>query len=484
MWDWLRPRPRSSPPPSVSATRGGIAAGGNINNVQLGLDEREVERRHREQMDGQERILQAIAREKGVEEAPLRAVLAKLGQIGAPLAEIPGRLNEAADELLRLRADLARLRNDRPEFAAIRARASAFLDKGEFDLARAELRKGREAARELRKEYALAEAGFLLDEARIEKLQLHYDDACAKLEEAATLNPDDPWIAIELGDLWTLRGSLDRAKQAYLAAEQAARRSGDPRDLSVSLEKIGDVLVDQGNLPEALKSFRDGLDIRDALAKADPGNAGWRRDLYVSYIKIGDVLVAQGNLPEALKSFREGLDIAVALAKADPGNAGWRRDLSVSFNKIGGVLVAQGNLPEALKSFRDGLEIAVALAKADPGNAEWRRDLSVSLEKIGDVLVAQGNLSDALIRFRDSLDIRDALAKADPGNAEWRRDLIVSCVKMATVEPAQASAYLSRALQIAAEMQDRGQLAPRDAWMVAELSRRLAAADPAGRAER
>jgi hypothetical protein len=32
----------------------------------------------------------------------------------------------------------------------------------------------------------------------------------------------------------------------------------------------GRVLVDQGNLPEALKSFRDGLAIRDRLAKADP----------------------------------------------------------------------------------------------------------------------------------------------------------------------------------------------------------------------
>jgi hypothetical protein len=38
----------------------------------------------------------------------------------------------------------------------------------------------------------------------------------------------------------------------------------------VSYEKIGDVLVDQGNLPEALKSYRDALAIRDRLAQADP----------------------------------------------------------------------------------------------------------------------------------------------------------------------------------------------------------------------
>jgi hypothetical protein len=56
---------------------------------------------------------------------------------------------------------------------------------------------------------------------------------------------------------------------------------------------------DQGNLPEALKSFRASHDIFDRLAKSEPGNAGWQRDLSVSYNNIGDVLVAQGNLPEA-----------------------------------------------------------------------------------------------------------------------------------------------------------------------------------------
>jgi hypothetical protein len=74
--------------------------------------------------------------------------------------------------------------------------------------------------------------------------------------------------------------------------------------------------VAQGNLPEALKSFRDGHAIADRLAKADPGNTEWQRDLSVSYEKTGDVLVAQGNLPEALKSFRDSLAIRDRLAKS------------------------------------------------------------------------------------------------------------------------------------------------------------------------
>ena len=155
-------------------------------------------------------------------EAPLREVLKKLGEAEVAEAEIPERIAKAADELLQLRADLTRLRNDRPEFAAIRARASALIDKGEFDAARAALNEGRLAARALREEIARSEAGFLADEARVDRLQLNYDAACAKFAEAASLDPGNVWIWIELGDLWTTRGSLAEAAKAFRAAREAA----------------------------------------------------------------------------------------------------------------------------------------------------------------------------------------------------------------------------------------------------------------------
>ena len=64
----------------------------------------------------------------------------------------------------------------------------------------------------------------------------------------------------------------------------------------MSYIKIGNVLVAQGNLPEALKSFRDSLAIRDRLAKADPDNAGWQRDLSVSYAKLANAYRTAGQL--------------------------------------------------------------------------------------------------------------------------------------------------------------------------------------------
>ena len=93
------------------------------------------------------------------------------------------------------------------------------------------------------------------------------------------------------------------------------------------------------------KSYRDSLAIRDRLAQSDPGNAGWQRDLSVSLDKVGDVQVAQGDLAGALKSYRDSLAIRDRLAQSDPGNAGWQRDLSVSYEKVRDVQIAQGDLP-------------------------------------------------------------------------------------------------------------------------------------------
>ena len=382
-------------------------------------------------------LVKATAEAKGVAEAPLREVLKRLGETEVAEAEIPDRLAKAADELIRLRADLERLRNDRPEFAAIRARASALIDKGDFDAARAALREGRRRTDEMLEELSRTKAGFLADEARVDRLQLNYDAACAKFAEAARLDPDNVWLWIELGDLWVTRGSLAEAAKAFSAARDAAARSGNDRDLSVTYNRLGDVQVAQGDLAGALKSYRDSLAIRDRLAKSDPGNAGWQRDLSVSYNKVGDVQVAQGDLAGALKSYRDSFAIRDRLAKSDPGNAGWRRDLAVSHNKIGNAQVAQGDLAGALAAYRDSLAIADRLAQSDPGNAGWQRDLAVSYNKIGDVQVAQGDLAGALKSYRDSLAIRDRLARSDPGNAGWQRDLSVSYNKIGDVQVAQ-----------------------------------------------
>ena len=94
--------------------------------------------------------------------------------------------------------------------------------------------------------------------------------------------------------------------------------------------------------------YQQGLAISERLAEQDKTNAGWQRDLSVSYEKVGDVLVAQGKLQDALDAYQQSLAISKRLAEQDKSNSGWQRDLSVSYDKVGDVLVAQGKLQDAL----------------------------------------------------------------------------------------------------------------------------------------
>ena len=139
-----------------------------------------------------------------------------------------------------------------------------------------------------------------------------------------------------------LNSELEKADvQRYMVDPGNAGRQSD---LAASYVKVGDFLMAQGNLVQALKLYQDGLAVglagADRLARADPENAVSHHNLSLSYNRVGDVLMAQGNLAEALKSYQEGLAVADRLAKSDPENVGWQRDVSISYRKIGDVIAA------------------------------------------------------------------------------------------------------------------------------------------------
>ena len=124
----------------------------------------------------------------------------------------------------------------------------------------------------------------------------------------------------------------------------------------------------RATLADALKAYRDSLAIRERLAKADPGNAGWQRDLSVSYERVGDVLVAQGALADALKAYRDSLAIRERLAKADPGNAGWQVDVAFAYWR----LAANGDKPaENWRKIIDILQRLDGEGRLAPVHKKW-----------------------------------------------------------------------------------------------------------------
>ena len=279
------------------------------------------------------------------------------------------------------------------------------------------------------------------------------------------------WMLIQFTRNYAVLGDTgkqrDRAMEALsLLGGLAAEKPNDvtyQESLAAAYDEVGDVLVLQGQLSEALQAFRNGLAVRESLIKAQPDNADLQRSLAVSYDRIGFVLEQRGDFKEALEAHRRNLSVVQHLAAAEPGDAGRQRDIAVIFARIGDVLVAQGNPAEALQAFRNGFAIAERLAADAPDNAGWQRNLSVFHQKIGKALLDQGNLNEALEAFRHSLAIFERLTRTDPSNAIWQRDMLKSNGLVAAALVAQGK--LPQALA-----------AYRDGLAI---SQRLAKADPA-----
>ena len=263
----------------------------------------------------------------------------------------------------------------------------------------------------------------------------------------------------EAGDLLTAEKSLGRLLE--LATNKAV-----PRGVFRAHWELCYLMIDRGNLTLAGEHAKAAVDIARLKVGKAPDDSEWQTELARGQTGSGDVLVAQGQLPDALKAFRDSLTIRESLAKADPGNAGWQRDVSVSYNKVGDVLVAQGQLPDALKAFRDSLAIRERLAKADPGNAGWQRDLAVSNERVGDMYAQQAEPEQAAAAFKRALGAYEELTSRNPDDVPSRVNSVVPRMRLAQLDPGNARGHLVSALKILKDLADQNRLdAKRLKWI-------------------
>lgn len=204
------------------------------------------------------------------------------------------------DQVKRTQADLDQLRNTNERWGAQVDNVISAFNASEPEKAReafAEIHRlinlrRRDRAEEQRRD-DIAQARALHAEATL----LYPHEASRQqpnLKRAAELAKDNVWYWIDYGRVVRDAGDLNAALQAFTAAKNASDASDIPSDKAAALNGIGDVRVDQGDLPGALGVYEESLTIaRDLLAR-DPGNAGWARDVVVSYAKLAQINPGSG----------------------------------------------------------------------------------------------------------------------------------------------------------------------------------------------
>ncbi|MBM3727986.1 MAG: tetratricopeptide repeat protein, partial [Acidobacteria bacterium] len=172
----------------------------------------------------------------------------------------------------------------------------------------------------------------------------------------------------------------------------------------------------------AVTAARDGL---QRLVDQEPDRADYLRDLSVSFNKLGDLMRALGQGAEARRYYEQDLAISQRLVDQEPDRADYLRDLSVSFERLGDLMSALGQGAEARRYYEQALAISQRLVDQEPDRADYLRDLSVSFNKLGDLMSALGQGAEARRYYEQALAIRQRLVDQEPDRADYLRDLSV-----------------------------------------------------------
>jgi tetratricopeptide (TPR) repeat protein len=100
-----------------------------------------------------------------------------------------------------------------------------------------------------------------------------------------------------------------------------------------SIDKRADLT--QSDLGPVLTAYQESLAIDRKLAAKDERNTQWQLDLSIDLDRAGDLLAAKGDVSSALERYRESLDIRRKLVAKDEHNAEWQAALAGSLATLG-----------------------------------------------------------------------------------------------------------------------------------------------------
>ena len=419
-------KPATSTTTVITQSGPGIASGRDtvVNApVNIGLDEKQVGQRlvdaQKPLDDKLEIILARTAREKGVEIAPLRAILVKLGEAGVSDEDIPKRLDGKADELIKLREEIAQLRRGPQELASFAQQAQALIDKGDFEGAQAALASGRTAARALREQASRYEADFSAQEARVYHLQLAYRSAATKYAEAASLiasvDPQQQWQFVlaqayellsqgdEFGDNPALVEAIDANRKALSLAPRSQRWrewAMTQNNLGLALAILGERESGTAKLEEAVVAYREAL--KEWTRERVPLDwAMTQNNLGVALWRLGERESGTAKLEQAVAAYREALKEQTR-ERVPLDWATTQNNLGTALSILGERESGTAKLEEAVVAYREALK-------------EWTRervplDWATTQNNLGNALSALGEresgtakLEEAVAAYREAL---------------------------------------------------------------------------------
>jgi tetratricopeptide (TPR) repeat protein len=318
----------------------------------------------------------------------------------------------------------------------------------------------------------------------------------AILGEDATPSPDREGLDRAL-DVFQKALSIHEALAAAYPAERHYLWAvgADYEYMGYAYRKIGELTGASENYRLAVENHQKELEINQALAASEPGNASYRQLVGAAHMDVGNSQMKLGDTGRALDHFRQWRSICESLAAADPTNAEAAAESANSSLTLGRCLAQAGDTAEALQESEKARTINRKLIAANPKNTPLYSTLSMTDEQIAGILETVGETTAAIDSYQDAIAALENWSAVKSANGEGRNriardyDAIGKLYeKRARAEStsaaqrqqawADARASFKRSLEVREKMQLEG-LANRGDAGLAEASRAIARCDTA-----
>jgi tetratricopeptide (TPR) repeat protein len=271
--------------------------------------------------------------------APVREPEAKLDKRGEAVLEAvrKARAPEAdfPSEEQKLAQAQAASRVARENAGALKLLAAGDLDAG-FD-------KMAEEAQALQAAGKIPKAAAVWREIAILSEGVDNRRALVAAEGGFILDKSDFWGNVFLA---RLRVMADLKGEVFLAAQAAQAAAKTLREKAVALAEIGDAETRIGKYEEARTSYIGAVEMMRTLARGGEKRA--QHDLSVCLNKLGDLHIVFREPDKARELFEEDLTIARHLAKAHPDSIEYGRDVLISLVKLADLINSRPMFTEAL----------------------------------------------------------------------------------------------------------------------------------------
>lgn len=144
------------------------------------------------------------------------------------------------------------------------------------------------------------------------------------------------------GDAFQTKGVYENALENYESAFQLAKKINYRRGISLILNRIGIIHLNQGNYPEALSRFFESLKAAEAIGNDDLTGA-----------TLNNIAVAQynqGKFSDAENTYKQRLEIAQKIADTS--------SMSIAYNGIGEAILHQQQPLQALQNLTIAYDLA------------------------------------------------------------------------------------------------------------------------------